>query len=120
MHFVDLYSGSSQDWVREYAKVKYSYTIELRDEGDRKFLLPPDEILPTCEETWEAVKVVARYLNDIRNSDKITLLSSLNDSTASPFRPPPFRVIRSTTPKDEDYDDESNQSYDTEEDDDKE
>lgn len=102
----DLYSGSSQDWAREYGRVKYSYTVELRDEGDQKFLLPPEDILPTCEETWEAVKVVARYLHEIRNSDKISLLNSFNSSSS--FRPRTTATpSRTTTSTDDDYDDES-------------
>jgi len=56
---VDLYSGSSHDWAYRIGTVKYSYTMELRDDGDNKFLLPQSEIIPSGEETWEAVKVIA-------------------------------------------------------------
>jgi hypothetical protein len=30
--------------------------------GEAGFLLPPIEIQPTAEETWESIKVVARHL----------------------------------------------------------
>ena len=58
----DKNSGSSRDWAKGVAEIKYPYTIELPDKGDVGFLLPPNEIEPTAEETWEAVKVVARHL----------------------------------------------------------
>ncbi|XP_069947767.1 carboxypeptidase B isoform X2 [Cherax quadricarinatus] len=50
-----LAAGSSADWVYDSAKVQYSYGIELRDEGDYGYLLPPEQILPTAEETWAGI-----------------------------------------------------------------
>ncbi|CAL8101896.1 unnamed protein product [Orchesella dallaii] len=93
-HILYLYSGSSQDWAREYGNVKYSYTIELRDDGDEKFLLSPENILPTCEETWEAVKVVARYLVENRKTGK--------DTTAAKRPPPPFPPVPTYIKKNKD------------------
>jgi len=61
-HILYSNSGSSRDWAKGVPEIKYSYTIELRDKGDVGFLLPPQEILPTCEETWEAIRVVARQV----------------------------------------------------------
>jgi len=55
-------SGSSRDWAKGEAKIKYSFTVELPDDGDYGFLLPPEEILDTGKETWEAVKVVAKHI----------------------------------------------------------
>ncbi|KAK4287488.1 hypothetical protein Pmani_039442 [Petrolisthes manimaculis] len=44
-------SGVSIDW--SYSRgVAHTYTLELRDEGESGFLLPPDQIIPTAEETW--------------------------------------------------------------------
>ena len=37
-------SGSADDWVKGVARIKYAYTIELRDEGNRGFLLPAKEV----------------------------------------------------------------------------
>lgn len=55
-----LYSaaGASPDWVYQELGVKYSYLVELRDRGRRGFLLPPDQIVPSGEELWEALKVI--------------------------------------------------------------
>lgn len=32
--------------------IPYSFGMELRDTGEYGFLLPPEQILPTAEETW--------------------------------------------------------------------
>ncbi|KAK4016629.1 hypothetical protein OUZ56_031587 [Daphnia magna] len=53
-------SGPSDDWAKGVAGIPYSYTIELRDKGPvYGFLLPPDQIIPSGIETWEAFKVIA-------------------------------------------------------------
>ncbi|NWV00673.1 CBPO Carboxypeptidase, partial [Upupa epops] len=43
-------SGSSRDWAHMIG-IPFSYTFELRDNGTYGFILPPDQIQPTCEET---------------------------------------------------------------------
>ena len=61
----DPFGGGSADWARGVANITYSYLIELRDRkvaGSNRhygFVLPPDEILPTAEENWAGLKVVA-------------------------------------------------------------
>lgn len=57
-------AGGSDDWAKGGAGVKYSYTIELRDTGYWGFLLPPEQIIPTGEETFEGFKVVANFVKD--------------------------------------------------------
>ncbi|XP_037377783.1 carboxypeptidase O [Talpa occidentalis] len=47
-------SGTSKDWARDIG-IPFSYTFELRDNGTYGFLLPEDQIQPTCEEAMEAV-----------------------------------------------------------------
>ncbi|KAG8520978.1 Carboxypeptidase O [Galemys pyrenaicus] len=47
-------SGSSRDWAQDIG-IRFSYTFELRDTGTHGFVLPEDQIEPTCEETMEAV-----------------------------------------------------------------
>jgi len=56
MPSVDLYpaSGTMSDWV--YAEnAAVSYTIELRPKGGLGFVVPPDQIRPTCDEGLAAV-----------------------------------------------------------------
>uniref|UniRef100_T1J4X5 Peptidase M14 domain-containing protein n=1 Tax=Strigamia maritima TaxID=126957 RepID=T1J4X5_STRMM len=50
----------SPDWAKGIAGIKYSYVLELRDKGRYGFMLPPLQILPTGQETWEAIY---RFLN---------------------------------------------------------
>nr|XP_049704885.1 zinc carboxypeptidase A 1 [Helicoverpa armigera] len=48
-------AGTSVDWVKEHLKVPLTYCYELRDRGVYGHLLPPDQILPTGEETMDSI-----------------------------------------------------------------
>ncbi|RWS29352.1 Carboxypeptidase A2-like protein [Leptotrombidium deliense] len=61
-------SGSSPDWAHDFANITYSFIVELRDRGDNGFLLPRQYILPTAEEIWEGIKIVASEINSRKNS----------------------------------------------------
>uniref|UniRef100_A0A0P5P3C1 Carboxypeptidase B n=1 Tax=Daphnia magna TaxID=35525 RepID=A0A0P5P3C1_9CRUS len=50
-----LASGTSQDWAKGVAGVRYSYTLEMRDAGVRGMILPAQQIVPTAEETWAGI-----------------------------------------------------------------
>uniref|UniRef100_A0A8B9QR68 Carboxypeptidase B2 n=1 Tax=Anas platyrhynchos TaxID=8839 RepID=A0A8B9QR68_ANAPL len=60
-HFMYLAPGGSDDWAYDLG-IKYSFTIELRDTGTYGFLLPPEEIRPTCLEALSAVKEIALHV----------------------------------------------------------
>ncbi|XP_033124828.1 carboxypeptidase A2-like [Anneissia japonica] len=63
----DMYpaGGASEDWGYDELKAKYSYIIELRDEGKYGFILPERFIEPTGEETYAGVKSLFQtLLND--------------------------------------------------------
>ncbi|XP_027729278.1 carboxypeptidase O [Vombatus ursinus] len=47
-------SGSSRDWAYDIG-IPFAYTFELRDNGTYKFMLPENQIQPTCEEVTAAV-----------------------------------------------------------------
>ncbi|XP_006609652.1 carboxypeptidase B-like isoform X2 [Apis dorsata] len=51
-------SGGSDDWAKAILKMKYTYTIELRDTGKYGFVLPSRYIIPTAKEALAAVMVV--------------------------------------------------------------
>ncbi|XP_043514780.1 carboxypeptidase B-like isoform X1 [Frieseomelitta varia] len=51
-------SGGSDDWAKAILKIKYAYTIELRDTGKYGFVLPARYITPTAKEALAAVMVV--------------------------------------------------------------
>lgn len=52
-------SGGSDDWAKGVAKMKYAYTVELRDTGRHGFILPASYIDPTAREALAAVRVFA-------------------------------------------------------------
>ena len=58
----DAASGSSIDWGYETLGAKYSYVIELRDEGNYGFLLPADQIEPSGIETYAALKALVVHM----------------------------------------------------------
>jgi len=45
-------SGSTVDWAHGVAGIFFTTSMELRDTGLYGFLLPPEQIIPTAEETW--------------------------------------------------------------------
>ncbi|KAK7788403.1 hypothetical protein R5R35_005531 [Gryllus longicercus] len=55
-----LTSGSSEDWAKSGAGVKYSYTVEL-PRGGSGFDPPASAILPVVTETFEGVRAFARF-----------------------------------------------------------
>nr|XP_006012175.1 PREDICTED: carboxypeptidase A2-like [Latimeria chalumnae] len=54
-------SGGSIDWSYDQG-IKYSFAFELRDTGRYGFMLPTDQIIPTAEETWLALKTIMEYV----------------------------------------------------------
>jgi len=58
-------AGASDDWSKGVAQVKFVYTIELRDTGDYGFVAPASEIIPTADETWAGIQVIAQRVMDL-------------------------------------------------------
>ncbi|CAL8101899.1 unnamed protein product [Orchesella dallaii] len=52
-------AGGSHDWAKGAAGIKFAYCYELRDTGNRGFVLPADQIIPSGEETFAAVQSMA-------------------------------------------------------------
>lgn len=52
--FLDKTFGSSRDWTG-HIEIPFSYTSELRDNGTHEFILPEEQMRPTCEVAMEAV-----------------------------------------------------------------
>jgi murein tripeptide amidase MpaA len=57
-------SGSSADWVYDKLGVKFSYGVELRDEGQYGFVLPANQIIPQGEEVWASLTFTAEWMKD--------------------------------------------------------
>ena len=51
-------SGSSIDWAFYNLELKYAYVYELRDKGDYGQNLPPEQIIPSGEETLDSVVTI--------------------------------------------------------------
>ena len=56
--FTDVASGGSIDWVKGTHRTALAYCYELRDTGRYGFLLPPNQIIPTAEETLDSIIVM--------------------------------------------------------------
>ncbi|XP_072231718.1 carboxypeptidase O [Leuresthes tenuis] len=56
-------SGSSRDWARMLG-IPLTYTFELRDNGTFGFMLPEDQIQPTCEEAFSGALHIITYAHD--------------------------------------------------------
>ncbi|XP_075034729.1 carboxypeptidase O-like [Mixophyes fleayi] len=62
-HILYSNSGSSRDWAADQG-FNFSYTFELRDNGTFGFMLPENQIKPTCEETTAGIMSIVEYLNE--------------------------------------------------------
>ncbi|XP_018573038.1 zinc carboxypeptidase-like [Anoplophora glabripennis] len=61
-------AGGSIEWVKGIFKTPLVYTYELRDKGRYGFLLPPQQIIPTCEETFDSfVAIFQEYYKAIKS-----------------------------------------------------
>jgi extracellular matrix protein 14 len=54
--------GSAIDWFYHEMRVRYSFQIKLRDTGSYGFLLPKENIIPTGEEAFNALKYFGDFL----------------------------------------------------------
>lgn len=54
--------GSAIDWFYHEMSAHFSYQIKLRDTGSYGFLLPKEQIIPSGEEVFDALKYVGDYL----------------------------------------------------------
>ena len=73
----DKASGNSVDWAHGTLGIPFTYAVELPDTGHHGFLLPPRYIIPTGEETLEAVKVIGHAAVGYNAANASTMTTSL-------------------------------------------
>ena len=49
----------TSDYYYDTEGILHSYILELRDRGNWGFSLPANQIIPTAQETWNGIKVMA-------------------------------------------------------------
>ncbi len=55
-------TGSSVDYVNDVVGSDYTFTSELRDQGNSGFVLPPKQILPSGEEAYGGVRYLLQNM----------------------------------------------------------
>ena len=55
-------NGGSIDYTYDRLDIVYSVAVELRDRGRYGFMLPANQILPTGQETFAALKQLNQYI----------------------------------------------------------
>jgi hypothetical protein len=61
-HIAGRAAGTSIDWAKGAMFIPLSFIIELRDRGEKGFLLPESEILPTGQELWAGVEALISHI----------------------------------------------------------
>ena len=56
----DITSGITVDWIYHNLELQYSFVYALRDKGEYATRMPPEEIVPTAEETLDSVVVLVK------------------------------------------------------------
>ncbi|KAH9999256.1 hypothetical protein F4779DRAFT_605490 [Xylariaceae sp. FL0662B] len=77
---IEAGGGSAIDYIFHDIGARYSYQIKLRDTGSYGFLLPSEDIIPTGEEVFQAMKYFGDYLLG-NNGHEWSHNIGLNDET---------------------------------------
>jgi len=58
-------SGTSVDYMYAAHGIPISYTFEFRDRGTYGFVLPPEQIIPNCQETTDAIIAMVKASREL-------------------------------------------------------
>ncbi|KAL7415333.1 hypothetical protein BDY24DRAFT_338162 [Mrakia frigida] len=73
--------GDSIDFAYGSRDIKWSFSMELPDEGTYAFLLPAREIRPVGEETTEALFYLAKFVEKVSSASSARISTREDDST---------------------------------------
>lgn len=79
--------GSAIDWFYHELNVRYSFQIKLRDTGSYGFLLPKENIVPTGEESFNALKYFGDFLLGNKGIESISADEEQNPVSYESERP---------------------------------
>ncbi|CAH0728590.1 unnamed protein product, partial [Brenthis ino] len=60
MEVHDGATGNMADWIKHQYNPPVVMTYHLRDTGNWGYILPVDQVLPTCEETYDSILAILR------------------------------------------------------------
>ncbi|KAG5308073.1 CBPA1 carboxypeptidase, partial [Acromyrmex insinuator] len=60
-------SGNTVDWIKGIYNKSIVYTYELRDKYQYGFLLPPEQIIPTGQETLDSIIAMLKKIKTLQN-----------------------------------------------------
>ncbi|CAG7729391.1 unnamed protein product [Allacma fusca] len=69
-------AGGSEDYAKGVAGIKFAYCFELRDTGTYGFILPARQIIPSGQETFEAVMSMAEDMITYYKLDNSSAVAS--------------------------------------------
>ena len=55
-------NGGSMDYIYDVLGGEWSMAFELRDTGEFGFVLPPEQIVPNCEEIFEGMRYMLQNI----------------------------------------------------------
>ncbi|XP_011053614.1 PREDICTED: zinc carboxypeptidase-like [Acromyrmex echinatior] len=66
-------SGNTVDWIKGTYNKSIVYTYELRNKYQYGFLLPPEQIIPTGQETLDSIIAMLKEIKTLQNKVEVSV-----------------------------------------------